>query len=97
MDQNGSDFSLRGNLTPDPLPLQADPHPRRGRRSLSRKRARVIRYSGDIEGEPRKGARPFPPRNRESFRENLLRQELAEVAGEVGGFFFGDEVAAVGD
>jgi hypothetical protein len=36
------------NLTPNPK----NPHPRRGRRSLSRKRARVIRYSGDIEGEP---------------------------------------------
>src|ERR1700674_1089973 len=28
---------------------------------------------------------------------DLPGEELAEVAGEVGGFFFGDEVAAVGD
>src|ERR1700687_2285034 len=40
---------MRANLTPNPFP--ENPHPRRGRRSLSRKRARVNMYSRDIEGK----------------------------------------------
>jgi len=41
--------TMRANLTPNPFPENL--HPRGGRRSLSRERARVSRCSGDIEGK----------------------------------------------
>ena len=55
------------NLTPDPFP--ENPHPRRGRRSLSLQRTRVIRYSErigvEIVHEPKRTAWGYGPELRD--------------------------------